>query len=225
MIVCISYYCICVWWIHGSNTLQSLLVAHHFAKYHTEVLPVNFYFFNKDRKEWLQSPKPFCFSISQWLERAYCTVCIYSWNRLAPSVGSPVTHVTCQSSVLEPTLTAPPTFICMTGTPATTSKATATMASARLMNSNASPCGVQVNQLLVITLDCFHFFPSLLKFFFFDNVFVCCFLLCLCVQEQNQPLGYALNELTLQEIHMGTVERTARAPLPNVMWGKTQQLH
>lgn len=50
-----------------------------------------------------------------------------------------------------PTLTAQPTFICMMGTPATTSMATATTASARLMSNNASPCGDQVNQWLPIS--------------------------------------------------------------------------
>lgn len=48
---------------------------------------------------------------------------------------------------------------------------------------------------------------------------------CLCVQEQNQLQGYALNESTLQETHTGIVEKTPKAPLQNAMRGMIQQLH
>lgn len=80
-----------------------------------------------------------------------------------------------------PTLTAQPTFICMMGTPATTSKATATTASARLMSSNASPCGDQVNQQLLISWTVcvvFTFIFNILHFilmilFRFFSLFVC----------------------------------------------------
>ncbi|KAA8583682.1 hypothetical protein FQN60_014890, partial [Etheostoma spectabile] len=86
----------------------------------------------------------------------------------------------CRSFVLVQTLTAQPTFICMMDTPATALKDIATMASARLMSNNASPCGDQ---------------------------------------EPSLPLGYALSESTPQVILMGTVGRTPKAPLPNVMQG------
>lgn len=40
------------------------------------------------------------------------------------------------------------------------------------------------------------------------------------VQEQNRLLEYALNELTVQETHMGIVEKMPKGPLPNVRLGK-----
>lgn len=82
-----------------------------------------------------------------WKSSLY-SVCVHSWNRPPPYVESPVTPATCPSSVPAPTLTAQPTSTCMTGTPARALRATATTASARLMSSNASPCGDQVNQWL-----------------------------------------------------------------------------
>lgn len=86
----------------------------------------------------------------------YRTLYIHSSNLLAPFAGKPVTHVTCQSSVLVPALTAQPTFIYMMDMPATTLTATATMASARLTSSNASLCGEQVNQWMLATCKFMH---------------------------------------------------------------------
>lgn len=86
----------------------------------------------------------------------YRTLYIHSSNLLAPFAGKPVTHVTCQSSVLVPALTAQPTFIYMMDMPATTLTATATMASARLTSSNASLCGEQVNHWMLATCKFMH---------------------------------------------------------------------
>lgn len=150
-------------------------------------------------------------------------VLVYSSNLLAPFAESPVTHVTCQSSALGPALTARPTFICMMDTLATALKATATTASARLMNNNASHCGEQVNQWLLITHAVsklsYKGIPRLILLI----VFAC--LVCLCVQEQSLRRVSALRESTRQGILTGTAGRTPKAPLPNVMQGKTLQLH
>lgn len=152
---------------------------------------------------------------------ARCTVCVHSWSWLAPSVESPETRATCQSSVPGPALTARPTFICMTGTPATMSRATATTVSARLMSSSASPCGGQVSRRPAChLLDLVHRECRVC-----DNIFVLLFRVCLYMQEQNRLLGFASSASTLQEIHMGIVEKIRKAPLPNAMRGKSEQLH
>lgn len=152
---------------------------------------------------------------------ARCTVCVHSWSWLAPSVESPETRATCQSSVPGPALTARPTFICMMGTPATMSRATATTVSARLMSSSASPCGGQVSRRPAChLLDLVHG-----EYRVCDNIFVLLFRVCLYMQEQSRLLGFALSVSTLQEIHMGIVEKIRKAPLPNAMRGKSEQLH
>ena len=145
---------------------------------------------------------------------AHSTVCFYSSSRLAPCVGSPVTHVTCQSSVPEPALTARPMFTYMMDTPATKLRATATTVSVRLTSSNASPCGDQVNQQLLRGLSARVFLMCI----YFDD---CVSSVCADVQEPSLPLGSASRESTLQVILMGIVGRTPKAPLPSVTQGET----
>lgn len=101
------------------------------------------------------------------------------------------------------------------------SRATATTVSARLMSSSASPCGGQVSRRPAChLLDLVH-----RQYRVCDNIFVLLFRVCPCMQEQNRLLGFALSASTLQEIHMGIVEKIRKAPLPNAMRGKSEQLH
>lgn len=103
-----------------------------------------------------------------------------SSNKLAPSAGSPVTPVTCQSSVPVPTLTARPTFICMMVTPATTWRATATTASVRHTSSSASPCGGQVTSVAASRPDNHPLFQYCLNF-------CICLILSLCAGAKPAP--------------------------------------